>query len=109
MSRSRIGPLGPPLGYQINDDGTLSWNDKIEEPAPGPRAPSLSMDQQHALGEAKEFLKVTLKQGRPAAVDVLQQARQLGISVRTLRRAKAWLQVASERAEDGAWRWFMPT
>jgi AAA domain-containing protein/Rad51 protein len=109
MSRSRIGPLGPPLGYQINDDGTLSWNDKIEEPAPGTRAPSLSMDQQHALGEAKEFLKVALKQGRPAALDVLQQARQLGISVRTLRRAKAWLQVASERAEDGAWRWFMPT
>jgi hypothetical protein len=109
QTRSKLGPLAPPLGYVIQEDGKLCWTGESDESAPVTSVPVVGAEQQHAVREAKEFLQATLKQGRVAAVEVLQQAKQLGIAARTLRRAKAWLRVASERRADGTWGWFMPS
>jgi hypothetical protein len=109
QTRSKLGPLAPPLGYVIQEDGKLCWTGESDESAPEISVPMAGAEQQHAVREAKDFLRATLNQGRVAALEVLQQARRLGISARTLRRAKALLQVASERRDDGTWRWFMPS
>jgi len=66
-----------------------------------------------ARDEAVEWLRMLLADGPLPAKDVQRQARDVGISERTLRRAKATLQVASEASKDddntvNSWVWRLP-
>ena len=62
--------------------------------------------------KAKWFLQDVLRIRPLAAEQVKRQARDAGISLRTLERAKKELQVKSKRegwlGEQGAWFWSLP-
>jgi len=61
------------------------------------------------LQEAIEFLnELLIDDPTPKATDVLQKARKAGISERTLRRAKAELNIESKKHRSGHIRWERP-
>lgn len=64
-----------------------------------------------AMQEAKSYLKTMLDEGRRPADDLLYQARNCGVTERTLRRAKVQLGVTSHREMAGdkcCWFWQRP-
>jgi putative DNA primase/helicase len=66
-------------------------------------------EERSALGEAEEFLRDLLAAGPVDSVKVLSRARGVGISEKTLRRAKGHLQVKSQkRGMDGGFEWQLP-
>ena len=65
-------------------------------------------EEKSALDEAMEFLVDELGMHPVTAKKVQKDARDAGISERTLNRAKRRLGVRSERESDGSWTWVMP-
>jgi hypothetical protein len=65
-------------------------------------------EEKSALTEAKEFLESELKGRRMAMKAVERNAREAGISPRTLKRAKQALGVKSVKESDGSWTWSLP-
>jgi hypothetical protein len=65
-------------------------------------------EEKSALSEAKEFLYSALKAHRVSAKVMERDAREAGISPRTLKRAKQALGVRSEKESDGSWTWSLP-
>jgi putative DNA primase/helicase len=62
-----------------------------------------------AISEAKEFLSATLAGGSVDADEVIKEAKALGISEITLRRAKSELGVvAAKDSFRGPWQWALP-
>jgi hypothetical protein len=68
--------------------------------------------EKSAVDEAMEFLRVELAEGPRSVREVQREARDAGISPRTLDRAKQRLRVTSERqggiGAEGAWFWSLP-
>src|SRR5262249_56300438 len=65
-----------------------------------------------AKREAKEFLLERLRVGPANSDDLIEEARQEGIAMVTLRRAKKELGIKSRKqrgSTDGAWMWELPT
>jgi len=66
-----------------------------------------------ARDEAVEWLRALLADGPVAAKDAQRQAREVGISDRTLKRAKMTARVTSEPSRDDSaisgWIWCLPT
>lgn len=104
--KSSLAPPGPALGYVLRA-GCLEWT--------GPR--ELTADAlcgRGAVAEAVAFLREALAAGPRPAQALLAEARQAGISVAALRRAKkaAGVQVRRESAQGaargkGRWLWFL--
>jgi hypothetical protein len=65
-------------------------------------------DERSARDEARAFLEALLKDGPVSAETVLKQARKAGVAERTLYRAKAELQIKSQKTACG-WAWALPT
>jgi NAD-dependent oxidoreductase involved in siderophore biosynthesis len=97
------------LIYRITHEGDMTWSqagaeldaDEVES----------SEAEPEALSEAVEFLRSTLTLEGSPAEQVVQSAERVGISSRTLRRAKRLIGVRSSKAEDcrhGAWMWHLP-
>ena len=66
----------------------------------------------NALSDAKEFLLELLEQGPQKTASVIGDARQAGIALITLRRAKTELKIESIRVRfgpKGYWAWRLPT
>lgn len=63
-------------------------------------------DEQGAAEEALSFLEDLLVAGPVAAKEAVKQAREVGISERTLKRMKAKLGVRSSK-DAGRWMWFI--
>jgi hypothetical protein len=63
----------------------------------------------HAKREAREFLLDRLEAGPVPCDDILDEAKQNGISEKTLRRAKKDLRVVSRKGKmNGEWTWELP-
>jgi hypothetical protein len=75
---------------------TLTARDILKEPA--------DPEQKSALSKAKEFLSQELADGPVPAEEVKEDARGVGISERTLKRAKRELGITS-RKRGGVWHW----
>lgn len=69
-----------------------------------------TIDQVSALGEAEDFLRQLLRDRPVSAVDGIFQANALGLSERTLSRARRRLGVVAVRTgpREGGWVWAMP-
>jgi hypothetical protein len=69
-----------------------------------------SDDERSALDEAKDFLRGELDDGnRHPAGDIFRAARQLGITDRTLKRARKDIGAETEKAGFGrGWEWWLP-
>jgi hypothetical protein len=109
QEKSSLGQFGPSLGYIIEADGTFRWTGESELTAAALLAPESNDEETGAMAEAKDFLSSALAQGARPAKDVEAEARQEGISERTLKRAKKVLGVQSRKSgmSDG-WEWSLP-
>jgi hypothetical protein len=101
----------PTLAFSLIE-GALEWEPGPVEGANADAVLSAAPDGDDA-GERKtavEFLRDVMNSESPIkAVDVLKQARQLGISPRSLYRAKDKLRVGSTRFDfNGPWFWYLP-
>lgn len=59
----------------------------------------------HRLEEAEDFLREKLSDGAQLATDLADEAKQVGISLRTLRRARKKLNVKAYKRVDRRWEW----
>jgi hypothetical protein len=61
------------------------------------------------VGEAETFLHEELKNGARAAWEMIELARQLGIGVKTLERAREKRGIVTSKAgKDAGWMWHYP-
>lgn len=83
------------------------WGGKSKHSADSLLAENVPDTDLSSFEEAKEFLKEMLFNGPITAKKALREAKESGISERTLKRAKSALQVASTQRAEG-WVWSIP-
>jgi hypothetical protein len=104
----------PSLAYRLVEaDGAvrIDWLGTSTVTAGQLLAVPANDEERTAVGDAVEFLRERLGDSKVDALAVKTDARKAGISDRTLDRAKARLQVHSERkgfGSDGEWFWSLP-
>jgi hypothetical protein len=101
----------PTLAFRINDDG-LSWE---PDPVPGMTADQAlgnppSREERSAREIAQEFLRARLQSGaQEEARVIIQEAKEQGISERTLTRVRKDIGArARYDGSGGKWYWFLP-
>ena len=107
--KSNVGQLGSSVGFVIDDDG-LRWTGESSLTAAAILSPEPTADRVSAMKEATEFLTQALAKGTRPAKDLFEQAFAMGISPRTLKRAKANMGVKSQKGSgmDHPWEWLLP-
>ena len=69
-----------------------------------------SSEEQSALDDAKDFLRQVLADGPVLVKEIQKQAKDAGVSMSTVRRAKRGMSVLSQkRGMDGGWEWALPS
>ena len=102
--KSNLAPSGPSIGYELRDGG-FYWTGESTLTA----AQILAADsgaRTSELDEAVAFLKDELADGPLPAKDAYRDAEGVGISKRTLERAKTKLQAKSRKIGD-TWFWYL--
>jgi hypothetical protein len=94
LHKSNIGPTqAAALEFEIDSSGRFAWKpgesdltaaDLLAEPTPSPVPESPG-----AIDEAIDFLRATLADGPRPTTEILEEAAAAGVSIRTLKRAKA--------------------
>lgn len=120
-SKSNIGP----------DDGGFEYNLEQSEPIPGIQASHISWgnpvegtarqlftdpheeessgdESNRAIEQAKNFLNQALSSGTTPSKTIFKEARDAGVSGRTLRRASVVLNVIKTRGQGSVWYWKLP-
>ena len=119
MARRVLAPVktnlsAPPdsLGFHFTEEGVFSWDGVVTLDAASILGPPPA--DKDAKDEAKEFLLEVLADGHMSSKQIFDQARQEGISDKTLQRAskelgvhKAQLHVQGKRGAD-EWYWNLP-
>ncbi len=98
---------GEPLGYKLDSLG-FAWIGTSQLTAARLLAANANAETHSALAEAVEFLQVILAEGKRPARVVVKEAEGIGISERTLRRARQALGVRPSRigfGSEGEWHW----
>lgn len=117
--KNNIGPMAPGLAYRrigcVTEKGIqtthIVWDPKPVKISANEalRAAEGGAGGKAARREAEDFLKVELADGPRLASEVSEAADGLGISERTLKRARKDLGVVSEKSGyQGAWQWSLP-
>lgn len=105
--KSNVGGAEPSRVFQVVD-GRFKWLDEsCVLDADSIENGGDTVDQVTAIAEAADFLREILREGPVPAVDGVFQASTLGISERTLTRARRRLGVVAFR-DGGVWKWSMP-
>ena len=98
--KNNLAPLGTSLSFRFKD-GKVEWLSECE----------LTVDEllsgagiANKLSIAEDFLSAKLEDGMLLAKEIFDEASELGIGDRTLRKAKANLDVQSIK-KDGMWYW----
>jgi putative DNA primase/helicase len=109
--KSNVGPYGPSIAYEIDDEGRFRW---LEGTCDITAAQLLETPRRtaggSALARAMEWLRSALAAGSRPSVEIQTSAKAGGISMATLRRAKDELGVKSQKAAmDDGWDWALPT
>ena len=101
--KSNIGPCGPSIGYEIDDEGGFNW---LEGTCDITAAQLLETPRRAAgvnkLATAMQWLRSELAAGSRPSTDVKRLAKAACISQATLRRAKDQLGVKSQSC-NGRW------
>ena len=114
--RSVVADIPAPDGGMVTTETPrLDWDGLSTLTADDLACPPLPDEaEKPALEQAREFLEVLLTEGPVLYTDVQRAAKQAGISLGTLKRAKPLLGVKSRRRpEDGTpskdwpWEWFL--
>jgi hypothetical protein len=109
--KSNVSVLGVAIGYRVDECG-FSWTGESRLTAADLLAAESAGDERAADEEARTFLRELLADGPMAARKVLEEARKVGISEITLRRAKAREGMEAKKVgfQDGAkWLWSTPS
>lgn len=112
-AKHNVGPRGNTLAYSLEvDERTqvprLEWQGEVDLDVEDLNKPAEKDDKKQS-DKALEFLKDVLSDGPVEAEKIAQLADQERISERTLKRAKATLNVQSiRRSEDSKWIWELP-
>ena len=104
--KSNLAPLGEAIGYELKE-GQFYWIGKSNLTAERILAASSGSQEANALSEAENFLKEILAEGPIYSNEVKKQAKEAGISERTLWRAKDSLKVKASN-QGNSWYWHMP-
>jgi len=123
-SKSNLSALAPTLVYELspiqldalegNPEVTTTKLELVGESQLGhmdvlKRRDDVDEEHVSALDEAKSFLLEELGAGSVAATTIIASAKSIGISEKTLRRAKMELRLAKSREGfGGAWLWALP-
>jgi hypothetical protein len=106
--KNNLGPMAKSIGYTIND-GVFSWTGESDLTADDILQSDQAASDALPISEAISFLEVSLANGPVLQKVVLQQAKQVGLTNRTVYRAKAKLHVESKKGGfDGNWMWQLP-
>ncbi|MGH9532199.1 MAG: AAA family ATPase [Terriglobales bacterium] len=112
-TKSNLGPPPRALRYRVESLGNalrVVWKGESAHSAASLFAQA-GNEERRELGEATEFLRSLLARGRVPAQEALRGAQHVGISRRTLQRAKSVLGVQTVRegfGRDGHWLWRLP-
>ncbi len=113
VQKSNVAEEAPSLVYRIveaaNGAARVEWQGESGFGADQLLKPPVDEEERSALDDAKDFLRAELARGPVTAKQVLKDARDAGISEKTLYRAKSAIKVRSEREADGSWTWHLPT
>lgn len=112
-TKANLSALPPALSYEIAVQGgvpTVTWGGETGWTAGALLAPR---SDGTARGEARQWLADILADGPLPAADVVEAAKQDGISERTLRRARQALGVRPSKVgrpgdDDARWIWALP-
>lgn len=109
--KSSLAPQGKSIRYELQD-GSLYWLGVSDVTADDMRVPQ-RIESESTVDAAVAFLVSFLTDGPQTATATFKAAKQEGISERTLKRAKAQLEIESRRVSagnegEGEWRWSLP-
>lgn len=111
--KNNLAAFAPALAFELGE-GQFAWRGETAVTPSALLGPDGDAESRTAQDEAAEFLRELLAGGPVAAKEVYRQAREVGISERTLNRAKAPLGVRSQRLGEpgqrggGGWAWSLP-
>lgn len=113
QSKSSLAAVGVSLAFELTA-GEFLWCGTSELNAESLLSNHASDEEGSAIDDAIEFLKEDLADGPKAAKEIFKEARKQGLAIRTLKRAKAKLNVRSKRKNrpgekrgEGEWTWFL--
>ena len=104
--KNNLAPIGSPQAFGLDDAGTFCWLGECDatiDEFDGKKQPPPT----DKFAAARRFIESTLAKGPAPAVDMIERAEELGISEKTLKRAKSALGVISVK-RNGKWYWEMP-
>jgi AAA domain len=112
--KSNLAEKPPSLSYRIvsstvHGTARVEWMGATDHDANSLAAGGVSPHEKSELEAAKEFLRDELKDGPVWAKQVYSDARDAGVTDRTLRRAKDALRVKSEKIGTEGWAWSLPS
>jgi hypothetical protein len=105
-AKSNLAAVGSSLAYTLKDR-KFSWAGRSSLSAEDLGGPPPDADQRSAREEARDFLVQTLTDGPKPQPEVQAEAAKLGISLASLRRAKADLGIRPKKTADH-WEWGLP-
>ena len=107
--KSNLGPLAPPLEYQIGEGGNFHWtglSNLTPEDLLAPRPTGAGLPKRKF---AAQWLRDYLQPGSQTQASIEVAAERDGVCIRTLRRAKFDIGVRSSKdGKSGAWSWTLP-
>jgi hypothetical protein len=114
--KTNLSAMPASLAFRFAQDGSFYWDGPVELDANAVLAPPAKddPDEKSGLREAEHFLLTVLSEGWVECRQVLKEARDSGISERTLKRAKEDIGVVSQREGiegkrgGGRWYWRLP-
>lgn len=111
QTKNSLGIRAKPLGFIIDENG-FQWTGASNITVSGMLRDETDDEDKSALNEAKSFLVEMLGSKEPVnAGKVFREAKEAGISERTLKRAKLALGVESVKPKDipnAKWQWYLP-
>lgn len=110
-AKANMGEIGKSIGYEIYGDGQFRWTGESSITANDLASNGMAEEDRDALGEAVESLTEMLRGGPRLASDIMSEMREIGVSQRTLHRAKKQIGVRSQKragARHGHFEWVLP-
>ena len=108
QGKSNLAPPGTPQAFSFDPDTGFVWHGDcdttLDELLAGRKS---SPKPENQLDKAKRFLETTLTKGAAPAAELVELAKEQGISAKTLNRAKEALGVISVKL-GGKWFWQIP-
>jgi hypothetical protein len=108
-AKTNIGPMGESIGYEIRND-IFRWTGPTSITANDLASSGMAEEDRDAISEAAQYLDDTLKGGAKTAGEIFAEAKDMGFSNATIRRAKLRIGVKTRKkagVKYGQFEWYM--